>query len=124
MKKKIKNINGLNLVWLFIYLMPFLIVTGWVLINWHSELSTIYSLSDFINSIYTNLVLDIPIFTSLRDAINYLGFNDVFNQFLLIMLSYVTYLIIVCFVRILFDILVMLPNIIHNFIDKVGGERE
>lgn len=124
MKKKIKNINGLNLVWLFIYLMPFLIVGGWVLINWHSELSSIYSLSDFINSIKLNLVFDIPIFEALRDSINYLGFNNTFSDFLLIVFSYVTYLIIVCFIRILFDILVMLPNIIHNFIDKVGGERE
>lgn len=124
MKKKIKNINGLNLVWLFIYLMPLLLVGGWVLLNWHSELSSIYVLSVYINDIFTNFNLNIPIMNTLSDCLNYLGFNNSINEFLLIVLSYVTYLVLICFVRILFDVLVMLPNIIHNFIDKVGGERE
>ena len=124
MKKKIKNINAMNLIWLFIYLLPMLLCFGWVLINRHASITNVYSLSDFIHSIYTNLSYDIPIFNTLESVIDYLGFNGSVNEFILIMLSYVTYLVLVVFVRILFDVLVMLPNIIHNFIDRIGGERE
>lgn len=124
MSRKIKNINVMTFIWLQIYLLPILIVVGWCAINNFSNSGTLLSLSDFTSSIKNTFLIDIPITNVLQSCIDYLGFNNTFNDFMLIVFSYITYLVIVVFVRVLFDVLVMLPNIVHKFIDSVGGEKE
>ena len=124
MTKKLKNINCMNLIWLFIYLMPILFVLGWCMINNFSNSGSLLSFSEFISSIKNAYFLNIPITTTFQNCLNYLGFNSQFNDYMIIILSYVTYLVLVVFIRVLFDVLIMLPNIIHNFIDRIGGEKE
>lgn len=124
MQKKIKNINVMNFIWLQIYLLPLLIVVGWCAINNFSNSGELYSLADFVGSIKNAFLINIPITNVLESCINYLGFNNAFNDFMLIVFSYITYLVLVVFIRVLFDVLIMLPNIIHHFIDRVGGEKE
>lgn len=124
MQKKIKNINVMNFIWLQIYLLPILIVIGWCAINNFSNSGSLLSLADFTSSIKNTFLINIPITNVLQTCIDFLGFNNTFNDFMLIVFSYITYLILVVFIRVLFDVLVMLPNIIHHFIDRVGGEKE
>lgn len=124
MQKKIKNINVMNFIWLQIYLLPLLICVGWCAINNFSNSGSLYALSDFVESIKNAFLINIPITNVLESCINYLGFNNVFSDFMLIVFSYITYLVLVVFIRVLFDVLIMLPNIIHHFIDRVGGEKE
>lgn len=124
MSKKIKNINVMNFIWLNIYLLPIMFVVGWCMINNFSNSGQLLSFTDFISSIKNAYFLNIPITTTFQTCLDYLGFNSQFNDYLIIILSYVTYLVLVVFIRVLFDVLIMLPNIIHNFIDKIGGEKE
>lgn len=124
MQKKIKNINVMNFIWLQIYLLPILIIVGWCIINNSNNSGSLLSLADFTSSIKNTFLINIPITNVLQSCIDFLGFNNTFNDFMLIVFSYITYLILVVFIRVLFDVLVMLPNIIHHFIDRVGGEKE
>lgn len=56
--------------------------------------------------------------------INLFSYFGVFNIYIQIISVYLEYIVLISLIHLAFDILLLLPNICHKFMEKVGGERD
>ena len=119
MQRKIKNISCLDMLWLIVYLMPFLAFGGYCLINSHSSG---VSMTNFINDLY-NLTGGVGfIGEALEYLLSYFDISISNNNIYVIMIMYLEFFVMINIFRIFIDVVLMLPNIVHKWFDKIGGE--
>lgn len=136
MKKKIKSLCVCD--WLFILILlfpiviPLLFMLFWALSNSGATTSV-----DF-NTINSNLITYFrSVFINLNNILGMSTFNDWFitnvinlnlvnvsesvDIFILFPLIYSEYFVMCCLLKLVVEFLMLLPNIIQNFINKLGG---
>lgn len=119
MQRKIKNISFMDMLWLIIYLMPFLAFGGYCLINSHSSG---VNMTNFINDLYTLTGGVGFIGGALENLLAYFDISILSNNIYVIMIMYLEFFVMINIFRIFIDVILMLPNIVHKWFDRIGGE--
>ena len=126
MKRKLHNFNTMDFLFFLIAILPIVYPLFIMLITSFSTEST--SLIDieswqtyfenFYDSNYFNNILGLESFNEWF-ALNVIGNNE--SYFLMLLLEFAEWYLVVYLLRMAFDFLMIIPNIVHNFVHKIGG---
>lgn len=88
--------------------------------NWQNFITYSYTggtLEEIKNSIETNGFIS-------QGFLDFSSFFGVNNLYYSLACYYIEYLLIIALLHLAFDVLYMLPNICHKFMEKIGGDRD
>lgn len=78
-------------------------------------------LESFLSSIYNSFTSNGFINNTLIQVVNYFNVNNVFMNLAIL---YIEYFIIIQLLHLFVDFMLLIPNICHKFMEKIGGERD
>lgn len=78
-------------------------------------------LDSFLSSFYNSFASNGFINSTLLQVVNYFNVNNVYMQLAIL---YIEYFIIIQLLHLFVDFMLLIPNICHKFMEKIGGERD